>query len=146
MFRNNRKSKTLSKDSKAALIFIGLIAWLTIGAFVIGQLEIKPARLILQHEGCTLMQRIGTQVKLSTDGATCEVNLPFRPNLLNTGGHVHIGGNPFTLSEHQIIAYTVLPDQPYTPHQMKLIYLLVGATAFLLLMAFSDKLFTRNKE
>ena len=145
MFRNNRKSKTLSKDSKAALIFIGLIAWLTIGAFVIGQLEIKPARLILQHEGCTLMQRIGTHVKLSTDGATCEVNLPFRPNLLNTGGHVHIGGNPFTLSEHQIIAYTVLPDQPYTPYQLKLIYLFVGASILLLLLPFSDKLFASKE-
>jgi len=145
MFRNNRKSKTLSKDSKAALIFSGLIAWLTIGAFVIGQLEIKPARLILQHEGCTLMQRIGTHVKLSTDGATCEVNLPFRPNLLNTGGHVHIGGNPFTLSEHQIIAYTVLADQPYTPYQLKLIYLFVGASILLLLLPFSDKLFASKE-
>ena len=145
MFRNNRKSKTLSKDSKAALIFSGLIAWLFIGAFVVGQLEIKPARLILQHDGCTLMQRIGTHVKLSTDGATCEVNLPFRPNLLNTGGHVHIGGNPFTLSEHQIIAYTVLPDQPYTPYQLKLIYLFVGASILLLLLPFSDKLFASKE-
>jgi hypothetical protein len=145
MFRNNRKSKTLSKDTKAALIFSGLIAWLTIGAFVIGQLEIKPARLILQQEGCTLMQRIGTHVKLSTDGATCEVNLPFRPNLLNTGGHVHIGGNPFTLSEHQIIAYTVLADQPYTPYQLKLIYLFVGASILLLLLPFSDKLFASKE-
>jgi len=146
MSRNNRKSPLITKEVKGILIGASMILWLPLGGYVIGQLEIKPARLILQHEGCTLMQRIGTHVKLSTDGATCEVNLPFRPNLLNTGGHVHIGGNPFTLSEHQIIAYTVLPDQPYTPHQMKLIYLLVGATAFLLLMAFSDKLFTRNKE
>lgn len=145
MFRNNRKSKTLSKETKASLIFSGLIAWLFIGAFVIGQLEVKPARLILQHEGCTLMQRIGTQVNLSTDGTTCEVNLPFRPNLLNTGGRVHIDGNPFTLSEHQIIAYKVLTDQPYTPYQLKLIYLFVGASILLLLLPFSDKLFASKE-
>jgi len=146
MSRNNRKSPLITKEVKGILIGASMILWLSLGGYVTGQLEIKPARLILQHDGCTLMQRIGTHVKFSTDGATCEVSLPFRPNLLNTGGRVHIAGNPFTLSEHQIIAYTVLPDQPYTPHQMKLIYLLVGATAFLLLMAFSDKLFTRNKE
>ncbi|MHB1117787.1 hypothetical protein [Sideroxydans sp.] len=145
MFRNNRNSKTLSKETKASLIFSGLIAWLLIGAFVIGQLEVKPTRLILQHDGCTLMQRIGTQVKLSTDGATCEVNLPFRPNLLNTGGRVHIDGNPFTLSEHQIIAYKVLTDQPYTPYQLKLIYLFVGASVLLLLLPFSDKLFASKE-
>ncbi len=145
MFRNNRKSISLSKETKAALIFSVILAWLFIGAYVVGQLEIKPARLILKHDGCTLMQRIGTHVKFATDGATCEANLPFRPNLLNTGGRVHIDGNPFTLSEHQIIAYTVLTDQPYTPYQLKLIYLFVGASILLLLLPFSDKLFASKE-
>lgn len=145
MLRNKSKPKTLSKEGKAALIFSGLFAWLIVGAFVIGQLEIKPTRLILQHDGCTLVQRIGPHVKQTTDGATCEVILPFRPNLLNTGGRVHIGGNPFTLSEHQIIAYIVLPDQPYTPYQLKLIYLFIVASALLLLLPFSDKLFASKE-
>ena len=134
----------MTAETKATLLLSGLLVWLGLGAFVMGQLEVKPARIILQHEGCMLVERAGVHIKSSADGTTCEGVLPFRRNLFSTGGRADIGEDSFTLSEHQIIGYYILPDQPYTPYQWKLIFLLAGASALLLLLAFSNKLFTRK--
>ena len=150
MQSSNRKTKATpwfkSKETAVILVAISLLIWLLTAGYVTGQLEIHPTKLILKSDSCTFIQTKGINATISPESGTCSVILPFRTHAFDSGGRIFLGDQQISVPEHQIIAFAVLKDQPYTPEQQKLLYWFLGVTALLIFMAFWDKMFSRPRE
>lgn len=124
---------TRSKPHKAWRLFVGyalitfvfssVVASLACTAYILGQFEFRQSVLILNREGCTHLQQLGITPLPQPETATCRVQLGFRPNLLDDGGRVKIGGDSVRIPAHQLVASMTMPEQPWTLHQWLLIAL-----------------------
>lgn len=104
-------------------VFSSVTAALACTAYILGQFEFRQSVLILNQEGCAHLQQLGITPLPQPETATCRVQLDFRPNLLDDGGRIKVGGDSVRIPAHQLVASMAMPEQPWTLHQWLLIAL-----------------------
>lgn len=104
-------------------VFSAVTALLACTAYILGQFEFRQSVLILNREGCTHLQQLGITPLPQPATDTCRVQTGFRPNLLDDGGRIKIGGDSVRIPEHQLVASLAMPEQPWGPYQWFLIAL-----------------------
>jgi len=117
--------------STLSLSFI-LMLWLTSGSYILGQLEMKPTRVILKRDGCTYMhhQQIATQPYDEATGM-CVATTSFRSNLIGNGGIFKLQDRELKIAENQIVATEKLDNLPYSDSQRRMIVWLCVTSALL---------------
>jgi hypothetical protein len=123
------KSQVISSMALSLMVML----WMTTGSFMLGQLEIKPTRVILKKEGCTYMhhQQLATQPYDDSSGM-CIATAPFRSNLIGNGGIFKLQDQIIKVAENQIVAIENLDNAPFTDSQKQMILGLSISTALLL--------------
>jgi hypothetical protein len=104
-------------------VFSSVVASLACTAYILGQFEFRQSVLILNQEGCAHVQHLGITPLPQPETATCRVQLGFRPNLLDDGGRIKVGGDSVRIPAHQLVASMTMPEQPWTLNQWLLIAL-----------------------
>ena len=104
-------------------VFSSALALLASTAYILGQFEFRQSVLILNHEGCAHLRQLGIAPLPQPETDTCRVQLGFRPNLLDDGGRIKVGGDSVRIPAHQLVASMTMPEQPWTLHQWFLIAL-----------------------
>lgn len=124
-------------------VFSAVMALLACTAYILGQFEFRQSVLILNREGCTHLQQLGITPLPQPATDTCRVQFGFRPNLLDDGGRIQVGGDSVRIPEHQLVASLDMPEQPWTPHQWFLIAL---EAICVLLVPFSIRLAVKYQQ
>lgn len=127
------------------LLVLSIFNWIFTGAYVSGQLEIKPTMLILKRDGCEFFRQNGIPVQDQKDNDSCKVTVPFRGNMIGSGGRVFLGDRQIMLADNQVVVVAALEDQPWTPRQQRLVIWLGGCLAIIFgMMAWIGVLFSKK--
>lgn len=116
----NKKRKPLNPIA-LLLLLAALFHWTLFFVYVAGQLEIRPTALIVKKEGCGYMRQIGITAKIHESGETCRVEVPYRANLIGSGGRIYLDDKQISIAENQIVAAAPLENQPWSPSQRRLV-------------------------
>lgn len=132
-----KPSKKRKSLSPAALLWLVAAAfhWTLFLVYVAGQLEIKPTALIMKREGCAYIRQIGITAKIHDSGETCRFEVPYRPNLIGTGGRIYLDDKQISIADNQIVAASPLNDQPWSPSQKRLVAWLSISFVAVIIMA-----------
>ena len=104
-------------------VFSSVVAALACTAYILGQFEYRQSVLILNQEGCAHLRQLGIAPLPQPETDTCRVQLGFRPNLLDDGGRIKVGGDLVRIPEHQLVASMPMPEQPWTTRDWYLVAL-----------------------
>lgn len=143
----NQPFWTSPKKLTLILFAISFFLWLLVSARVAGELEITPTELILKQEGCDLLHQYGVHTVPSEMPATCRAKVPFRPNLVGTGGRIYVDDEPVRLADSQLVA--ILPpltDQPWATEQKTWIRIWGIFTVVTVLMFLAAVFVTRGSQ
>lgn len=136
-----------SRKFSLSLFAISFFLWLLVSARVAGELEITPTELILKQEGCGLLRQYGVHTVPNETPATCKTRVPFRPNLLGTGGRIYVDDEPIRRADSQLVA--ILPpltDRPWTTDQKTWIQIWGIFTVVMVLVFLAAVFVTRGSQ
>lgn len=108
-------------EAAIILVFSTLLLSLASTGYIVGQLEIKLSKLILNHDGCIHLVQVGIDPKPLPGSDMCWVERPFRPNPLDAGGRIWVGEHVIKIPESQLIGFSPLAESHWTFHHWLLI-------------------------
>lgn len=106
---NRRKPGKLLAKSLAALMFVGLTAWLTIPAMLEHKSNTCTTVLTLKAEACHYLghEGISTRPVAGTD-AVCLASVLFSQSMIGSSGEIHLGERRLRIADNQIVATEAL--------------------------------------
>jgi hypothetical protein len=116
-----------------SILFLTLINCIGVLAFYEGQMEIKLTSLNLRPEGCNVLKHSGIVIQ-PLDNGSCKVQLPYRTNMMGSGGRIELGSTEISVSDNQVIATVPIANQPYTVEQSTALKLLIISAALMLVV------------
>ena len=119
----HRSWRLIVRYALITFVFSSVMALLASTSYLLGQFEFRESILILNQEGCAHLRRLGVTTLPQPERDTCRMQLVFRPNLLDGGGRIKIGGDSVRIPEHQLVASLPVSEQPWTAHQWFLVAL-----------------------
>ena len=117
----SRKRWHLPPMGAVVIFFVATATWIGTTAYVFGQFEIRQSLLILNHEGCAHLHLLGITPPPQPESNACRVELPFRPNLVNTGGRIWVEEQYVSIPERELISSQPLAEQPWKSHHWHLL-------------------------
>jgi len=142
MQSNTNKPSTQLKHpwykSKMLAIFMFVLAtlnWIFVGAYVSGQMEIKPTLLVIKQDGCDFLLQSGFSIQTQAPTGSCRVTVPFRSNLIGDGGRAYIDDREIQIAGSQVTVIAALDGQPWSPKQQHLMILLGICMVLVIAMA-----------
>jgi hypothetical protein len=116
-----------------SILFLTLINCIGVLAFYEGQMEIKLTSLNLRTEGCNALKHSGIVIQ-PLDNGSCKTQLPYRANMMGSGGRIELGSTKIMIADNQVIATSQIANQPYTVEQSTALKLLIISAAMMLLV------------
>lgn len=106
------------------MLVIATFNWIFVGAYVSGQMEIKPTLLVLKQDGCDFLLQSGVPIQAHVPTGSCRVTLPFRSNVIGSGGRAFIRDREIQIAENQVTVIAAIDGQPWSAKQQRLMILL----------------------
>jgi hypothetical protein len=125
--------------------FTVLAAWFVFAARAARVLDIKPTHLILRNDGCNFLKANGIETKPIEFGNGCSVLVPFRQNMIGSGGQITLGEKQIRITDDQVVIVGSVENQPWTAEQTDAVMEMVVSTIILLgMMAWLVRLISKN--
>lgn len=138
----NQKHHNTHRITKNQALFVGsliIILFFTVVlvwfSFVIGtarQFEIRPTHLILRDDGCNFLKANGIEIKAAEFGNGCSVLLPFRQDVVGSGGLIAVGEKQVRIADNQVVIVGSIEDQPWTSAQTNAVIEMLVSTIIML--------------
>lgn len=112
------------KSLAILMLVVATFNFIFVGAYVSGQMEIKPTLLVLKQDGCDFLLQSGVPVQMQVPTGNCRVTLPFRNNLIGDGGRAFLGDREIQIAGSQVNVIAAIDGQPWSAKQQRLMILL----------------------
>lgn len=106
------------------MLVVATFNFIFVGAYVSGQMEIKPTMLVLKQDGCDFLLQSGVPIQTQVPTGSCRVTLPFRSNVIGDGGRAYLGDREIQIAGSQVTVIAVIYGQPWSTKQQRLMILL----------------------
>jgi|GEM_PF-1363399 len=132
---NKRRPWYKSEQISGRFFAVTFMLWFTTGAYIAGQLNAMPTRVMLKSEGCAYLHHRQIATQPYDLSGICTVSAPFISHLISGGGVFKLASGDIEIADNQIVAIEEIKDVPFSLAQKLMIaWLCINTTLLIVAM------------